>query len=210
MLGGVLIASIPYAFVLARKQGTVQLTRWQRWYVYLTYFVVVQVGFNFLLSNRGIFFGYDLFHTASGSMNDTLLVGDMFVSNPRAYTEELPTRGKVIVFLKPDDPKVKYVMRVVGTPGERIELQDDIVLANGRPIDGSYVKPSQGPRPRTATVFQVASDGYFVMGDNRDNSFDSRFWGSVPRKNIYSSVEFIWFSWGPGGIRWDRIGRRVN
>ena len=152
-----------------------------------------------------------------------------------------PKRGDVMVFRYPGNPSVDYIKRVVGLPGDHIVYNDKKLYINGKLMpqtaDGQFVY-SEGrqhgivsrkvredldgvvhdillsSRPQQAPMeFTVPPGQYFVMGDNRDRSWDSRYWGTVPEKNIVGKAFMIWFSWdvaSDGGVRWSRIGRIIH
>jgi signal peptidase I len=151
-----------------------------------------------------------------------------------------PKRGDVVVFRYPKDPSVDYIKRVVGLPGDRIGYYNKILHINGKPVaqvpagvfvgKGSGVSMSgAGERqeqlgdvqhqilvmPRTPGLegeYVVPKNEYFVMGDNRDNSNDSRYWGTVPEQNLVGKAFRIWMNWDSanGGIEWDRIGKKIQ
>ncbi len=151
-----------------------------------------------------------------------------------------PQRGDVVVFRYPKDPTVDYIKRVVGLPGDRIGYFNKVVYINGKPVGqvpggvyigkGSGVSMSGASRrreqlgdvqhdilvmPRTPGLegeYLVGENEYFVMGDNRDNSNDSRFWGSVPEHQLVGKAFTIWMNWDSanGGVDFDRIGTRIH
>lgn len=206
------ITAIVLAVLMARRQGEVTLSNWQRWYVYLGFYVVTSAGMSVVMANRSPLFGYDSFHFPSGAMADTLKMGDYFLSDTWKYGAIAPQRGELIVFRFPGNPAIKYVKRVIGLPGDTVEMRNGTIYINGQRLDEPYVKSENNERTsQMSATYQVPKDGYFVLGDNRDHSSDSRFWGPVPKENLYGSVEFIWLSIDPSsGIRTDRIGRIVK
>lgn len=109
----------------------------------------------------------------SGSMENTLMVGDKLITNRLAYVLNEPKRGDIVVFKFPDDESQIYIKRIIGLPGETIEGKDGYVYLNGTLLEEDYVKEQLeedfGP-------YEVPEDSYFVMGDNRNESEDSRFW----------------------------------
>jgi signal peptidase I len=151
-----------------------------------------------------------------------------------------PQRGDVVVFRYPKDPSVDYIKRVVGLPGDRIGYYNKMLYINGKPVpevpDGVYVGTGSGVSmsgaserleqlgdvqhqilvmPRTPGLegeYVVPENQYFVMGDNRDNSNDSRYWGTVPEQNLVGKAFRIWMNWDSanGGIDWKRIGRKIQ
>jgi signal peptidase I len=160
------------------------------------------------------------FKIPTGSMEENLLIGDhllvnKFVFGPTASSLEralLPVgtirRGDVVVFKYPEEPERDFIKRVIGLPGETLELRQKIVYVNGTRLDEPYVhflvRPSLSPegyeetsndlRERYGPVV-VPANQYFVMGDNRDNSQDSRYWGFLPREYIKGKSWLIYWSY---------------
>jgi len=97
-------------------------------------------------------------------------------------------RGDIVVFWFPDDPSKSYIKRVVGLPGETVEIREGRVLINGSELDEKYLDPQENSSPKSWPAVAVKRNYYFVMGDNRDNSSDSRIWGLVPKKYIYGKA----------------------
>ena len=163
------------------------------------------------------------FKIPSGSMENNLLIGDhllvnKFVLGPSASSLErvlLPIgtirRGNVVVFKYPEEPERDFIKRVIGLPGEKVELREKKVYINDQPLDEPYVHyltPAAGPsdlhevttsdvRERYGPV-TVPPNQYFVMGDNRDNSQDSRYWGFLPRENVKGKALIIYWSYDSG------------
>ena len=99
-------------------------------------------------------------------------------------------RGDIVVFWFPDDPSKSYIKRVIGLPGDTVEVHEGVVRVNGRDIEESYLDPRLNLSHRSLAPIYVRPNYYFVMGDNRDNSSDSRIWGLVPKKYIYGKALF--------------------
>jgi signal peptidase I len=99
-------------------------------------------------------------------------------------------RGDIVVFWFPDDPSKSYIKRVIGLPGDTVEVHEGVVRVNGRDIEESYLDPRLNLSHRSQASVYVRPNYYFVMGDNRDNSSDSRIWGLVPKKYIYGKALF--------------------
>ena len=163
------------------------------------------------------------FKIPTGSMENNLLIGDhllvnKFVFGPTASPLEralLPVktikRRDVIVFKFPEDPERDFIKRVIGLPGETVELREKKIYIDGKPLDEPYVHFLEPPH--TGTEFgevtsadlrerygpvTVPPDQYFVMGDNRDNSQDSRYWGFLPRDYIKGKALVIYWSYESG------------
>jgi len=153
-----------------------------------------------------------LYTVTTPSMQPTLVPGDRVFVNKMAYWRRDPKRGDVVAYAPPQYPGVIYAHRVVGLPGERIDFKADDVLINGIRLREEYAYfggPDQVPFPLptiTLSPFQ-----FFMLGDNRHNSGDSRFSGPVRRDALVGRVESIYWSRDRGGaIRWERTGRRVE
>ncbi len=166
------------------------------------------------------------FRIPSGSMIPTLLVGDHILVEKVSYRFHRPERLDIIVFKFPLDPSKDYIKRVIGLPGDRVKIVNKVVYVNGKPLKEPYVQhtdpnvlPAEvSPRDNYGPVV-VPAHHYFVMGDNRDKSYDSRFWGFVPEKDIVGRAFIIYFSCDSKSffslrcfthIRWRRIGRLVH
>ncbi len=164
------------------------------------------------------------FSIPSGSMEPTLLVGDYLLVNKLAYgirnplTNNVwiplgkPQRGDVVVFIYPQSPDKDYIKRVIGLPGDRIQIINKQLYLNGQatqippPSDDPaapravYREPEVTPTERdNFGPVVVPPESYFVMGDNRDHSYDSRFWGFVPFKDLKGRAFIIYFSWAGDG-----------
>ncbi|MBW2181475.1 MAG: signal peptidase I [Deltaproteobacteria bacterium] len=182
------------------------------------------------------------FKIPSGSMKETLLVGDHILVNKFIYGIKIPfikktlipiknpQREDIIVFKYPIDPKKDFIKRVIGIPGDVIEIRDKQIFINGKnfgdKVYESYKDPDKIPaesshRDNYGPV-TVPLESLFVMGDNRDNSHDSRFWGFVPLEDVkgkafliyWSSVlprGWIWnWNWETLILRWDRLGKTLK
>ena len=163
----------------------------------------------------------------SESMVETLLVGDHLLASKFAYGVKVPfthtylwrgddpQKGDIIIFEYPNNPSVDYIKRIIGTPGDVIEVRDKQLYRNGQPVRESYVRFTQPgivePVRDNFGPVTVPPDKYFVMGDNRDNSLDSRFWGFVDRTAIRAKAWRIYWSWaGLDDIRWSRLGQKIQ
>jgi signal peptidase I len=171
----------------------------------------------------------------SGSMEPTLLVGDYIVANRLSYVMKVPLtdivfltlgepeRGDVIIFRYPEDRRKDFVKRVIAKQGDVVAIRDKVVSVNGRRVDVAaarfvdhrVIPRSVSPRDNFGPV-TVPRDSYFVMGDNRDNSADSRFWGYLKKDDLVGKAEIIYFSRNAdaGGlfdaVRWHRLGHAVR
>jgi signal peptidase I len=129
-------------------------------------------------------------------------------------------RGEVLVFKFPEDPERDFIKRVIGLPGETLELRNQTVFINGAPLVEPYAhyqlppldgdEPSGDVRRRYGPV-TIPEGHYFMMGDNRDDSQDSRYWGFMPGSYIKGRALFIYWSFGgPSGTRWGRLLQQIH
>lgn len=131
------------------------------------------------------------FYIPSGSMRPTLEVGDRIFVNKFIYRFKEPARRDLIVFYYPNDPTKKYIKRLIGLGGETVEIIEGQVYIEGQPLEETYTlqemyRGDYGPT-------QIQEDNYFVLGDNRNNSEDSRYWGFVPREMIIGQAFLIFW-----------------
>lgn len=192
------------------------------------------------------------YRVPTGSLEPTVLPGDFIVVNQFAYGLRLPVLnskilavgepklGDIVLFRWPVDPRIVFVKRVIGIPGDHVVYKDKVLTINGKvafqkdagmdlelasdipfPVQ---VKSEQLPSgehkvfvrsdhsgPDNIDVI-VPANNYFMMGDNRDNSGDSREWGFVPEKNLVGKVFGVWMSWDSHNttVRWSRIGKAIR
>ena len=191
----------------------------------------------------GLFLGFTntfvlkTFYIPSGSMENTLLVGDHLIVNRyifgatrtplgRVLPAREPRRGDVVVFRSPEDPQIDLVKRLIGLPGDRIEMRQKRLFVNGEAVDDGDYALHRDPRvgsERTAFNYQlyrrdnfgpltVPEASYLFLGDNRDFSYDSRYWGPVPEHYIKGRAFLIYWSYGgetPDG-QWPGWGAKLR
>lgn len=161
------------------------------------------------------------------------------IADEKIFEVSSPQRGDVIVFRYPEDPSIPFIKRVVGLPGDRIAYYNKVLYINGEQVEqiplASYVGSGAGSNMTGASLREemlpdhghevlvqpgypsidgktVVPEGhYFVLGDNRDNSRDSRYWGTVPDELLIGKAFTIWMNWDWGnGIEWKRIGMGID
>lgn len=158
------------------------------------------------------------FKFPSGSMEPTLLIGDHILVDRRDAAKN-PNRGDLIVFQYPEDPAKDFIKRVVAVGGDKVEIKDKVLFVNGNEVKEPYVShqetnmipASQNPRDNYGPQV-IPKDSYFVLGDNRDKSYDSRFWGAVSKDKVKGTVKNLYWSWDKEkfAVRWNRIGMKVQ
>ncbi len=179
------------------------------------------------------------FKIPSGSMLPTLQIGDHLLVSKFLYGIKMPFtgtllvpfkkvgQGDVVVFRFPKDRSVDYIKRVIGTPGDTVEIRDKKVFVNGKSIVDSHahitsaaiLDTKSSPRDNLGPIL-VPEDRIFVMGDNRDNSYDSRFWGFVDQKDVLGKAFILYWSWDIkkplfsfqrlASIRWGRLANLIE
>ena len=198
-------------------------------------------------------FIFEPFRIPSSSMMPTLLIGDFIVVNKYEYGLRLPVlykkfieindpkRGDVVVFRYPENPKIPYIKRIIGLPGDKIAYYNKTLYINDTLIEqttsGPYAPYGSGltmlgsllisedldnieheilidpDRNSLDFVTQVPDSNYLVLGDNRDNSKDSRYWGFVPEENLLGRAFLIWMNWDNESkdvVNFRRIGKFIK
>ena len=174
------------------------------------------------------------FFIPSGSMKPTLLPGDYILVNKfiygvripyvgtRLFFHRVPKRGDVIVFIYPKKPSEDFIKRVIGLPGEIVQIINGKIYINNKllPDPWGYFSKKEPPgfieEVENFGPIVVPKNALFVMGDNRNNSEDSRFWGTLPLKNVLGKAFIIYFSWNSEAhslahkVRWSRIGKGIH
>ena len=200
---------------------------------------VEAIGIAILLALFSRTFVVQAFKIPSGSMLPTLMIGDHLLVNKFIYGIRVPFSGKVLVPLKdpqsgdiivfkfPKDRSIDYIKRVVGVPGDEIEIKNKKLYLNGEPTSDPYahytttqiLPGSVSPKDNLGPI-TVPEGKYFVMGDNRDNSSDSRFWGFVENNDVLGKAMIIYWSWDIdepllsvdrfASIRWNRLADIIH
>ncbi len=168
---------------------------------------------------------YRPFKIPSGAMLPTLRPGDHIWVDLEAYNNQYPKRGDIIVFPYPKDESKMFVKRITGLPGEVIEMIHKVIFLNGskyadktftQRVDPGIIDGRINPRDNFGPI-TIPPDSYFVMGDNRDQSLDSRFWGFVKREKFLGKATLVYFSIDETKkdgfsktIRWERIGTELR
>jgi signal peptidase I len=199
------------ALIAKRNKKNYVPAKYNRWFVYVGYIlmtgILVQMCTSYIVTPNLI----QAYKMPTGSMEPTLLVGDHILINKHIYKVGEPKRGEVIVFRYPLKPDTPYVKRLIGEPGDTLEMIGRTVYINGKPIKENYTQyVDPGSINNHYGPYRVPSDQYFVMGDNRDSSQDSRFWGFVPRKNLLGKPLVIYWSFETGRDEYLTTGRSVR
>jgi len=152
-----------------------------------------------LLAFIVIVFLYQPVQVEGTSMMPRLSNHERIFVNKFVYRFEPIQRDDIVVFLYPLDPSKSYIKRVIGLPGEWVSIRDGLVYINGRPLEESYVPPSYLDHESYPPVY-VPPGHYYVLGDHRESSNDSRVWGTVDRKYIYGKAVFVYWPFREMGV----------
>ena len=171
------------------------------------------------------------FKIPSGSMKPTLEIGDHILVNKFSYGVKIPylrttmipigqpQRGDIAVFIYPEDKTKDFIKRVIAVGGDTVEIRSKKVFINGAPMEDPFgvhvediIYPKSLQRRDNLGPIKVPEGTLFVMGDNRDQSYDSRFWGFVKLEDVIGKAFIIYFSWDSddNSVRWSRVGKLLN
>ena len=212
------------AFSIAkRRKENYEPAKYNRWFVYVGYFVILSLIFALLSTG----FKTNAFNITSGSMEPALLVGDSILVNEVIYGVKIPIlrktiipvtdpkRDDLVVFIYPEVRSMTLIKRVIGVAGDKIEIVNKKIFINDREYKDSYgvfkdsniLPQSAEPRDNFGPEI-VPENSIFVMGDNRDQSMDSRYWGFVDLQDVEGKAFIIYWSWDSDlhKPRWERFG----
>jgi signal peptidase I len=230
LLAGIFFYALVDAGLLARRIGRdYQIKEYNRWYIYLL-FIIVALSYPTNLASSIRDNVLQAFRIPAPSMAPGILRGDSILLNKAIYKIKAPARGDVVVFIYPDDRRRYYIKRIVALPGDTIEIRDNKIIVNDRPL--TYNSPETAPAlnfnpgpeiqaleeenhgrrypilingARTADLPKttVPHGACFVLGDNRTQSKDSRTFGPVPLADIKGRVDYIYWP----AVSWSRFGK---
>ena len=205
--------------VAQQNKAEYQLKKYNRWYVYLAYWVVASLIIQPIVTTGFKEYIIQAYKIQAGSMLPTLKIGDMILVNKNIYKFQTPKRGDVVVFEFPKDPSEDYIKRIIAVGGDTVEIRNKILYLNGiQQKEISVINTSdtifssaKSPRDNFGPI-TVSQNAIFLLGDNRDNSFDSRFWGTVNENKIKGKAICLYWSWDGknSSIRWNRIGKTIQ
>jgi len=210
---------------VALKKKDIILRSYNKWYFYVL-FVILTFGIS--VATDKFVDPAKSYRNASGAMTPTLMNGDRIIVNLEHYKINEIRRGDIIVFKYPGDPKKDFIKRVMAVGGDKIESKNKVIFINGEKVVEPYVQHVfNGFYPACSDLMAgegnpcyrdnfgpltVPKNKVFVIGDNRDQSFDSRYWGFLDVKAIRGKALYIYWSWDTvsENVRWNRIGRNIE
>jgi len=241
----IFVAIITDAVLLAKRVSPAAVRPWyDRWYVYVALWLLVAIGLRAplrtLIRDRWI----EAFRVPSAAMMSTIEPGDFFYVVKGRSAPGALQRGDVIAYRSVTEPRLKVLGRILGIPGDTVTMRDGQLARNGELVREPYMQLAEPqrvddaaslarmrawqlaafagtssepytPDRRTWGPLAIPDGAFFVLGDNRDNAYDSRYWGFVPADHVYGRIGTIYFSYDPASprslpfltaVRWGRIG----
>jgi signal peptidase I len=204
------IAIIVDAIRGAKKAKSFQPQNYNRWFVYVLAIILsLGVGWSLKLAIRDVML--KPYRAPTGSMSPSILPGDYFLSNKLYFCSQNPKRGDIAIFAYPLDEKLDYIKRIVGLPGDTLEIRGKTVFINGEPLNEPYALFLELEQRNDTDPVVIPANQYFMIGDNRDNSMDSRHFGPVERSKLRGKPTFVYWSMKKAFpfIRLNRVGKRL-
>ncbi len=201
------------AFFSAKRKKEVVLKRYNKWYVYLLIILFMLgtyiIPTDFIANIASETLKFSAYKMSTGSMEPTLSIGDYLIIDSKYFKKSELQRGDLVIIQYPKDPTKDFIKRVIALEGEKIEIKNKQVYINDAAIPESYkvhkdINVDEAIRDNFGPAL-VSSDHCFVLGDNRDNSMDSRFWGFLPLCNIKGKPLYIYWAKDK-----NRIGKKIK
>jgi signal peptidase I len=213
------IYNIIDAIKLAKISKEYRLKRYNRWYLYFFFWVLAVFFVQPTVAAAIKCNLVQAFKIPSGSMLPTIYVGDYILAETKLFIKGDINHGDIVIFNWPEDPSKVFIMRAIALGGDQIEIIDKRVYINEEFIQEPYVihndprilKGSIGDRDNLGPII-IPDGSIFVLGDNRDESNDSRFWGYVRKENVIGRAISIYWSWDKSkkSVRWARLGNTIK
>ena len=205
----ILIAACLFLYVLgdslsvAIKSKEIILKPYNKWYFYLLFFILNIAIYSMVSSDivKSNVSGSKAYKISSGAMVPTLLIGDHIIIDLKHYKNNIAKKGDIIVFKYPEDPSRDFIMRIIATEDDILESRDKTIYVNGIALNEPYIQhidkqiiPKSNNLRDNFGHLTVPKDKVFVMGDNRDQSYDSRYWGYVDKNQIRGKALYIYWA----------------
>ncbi len=189
--------------------------KYNKWYLYVLFLIVlffIPQPMNSETIKENIIQAYKI---PAGSLKPTLLIGDHIFVKTDFTSKSDVIKGDLIVFPFPEDPSKDFIKRVVAIGGDTIEIINKAVFINNKHINEPYIihiDSNTISKRDNIELTKIPKGSFFVMGDNRDNSYDSRFWGLVEASGVKGKASIIYWSWDKENnrVRWNRIGKIIK
>jgi signal peptidase I len=205
------LISIIHPALVAHRLDELAAKPFNRGWIYVVWIVAFGVLVTLIAENRASLFGFEPFRIPSSSMAPTVQRNDLIMVDTWRFRHSSPAINDVVVFDLPDSSGTKHQYRVVGTPGNTIEIRNDVLIRNGAAIVEEFIQISNAGAGKMSNFgpIVVPEDHYLVLGDNRHNARDSRFIGPIHKNLLHGRVEYRWFA-SDDGISWSRFPERLT
>lgn len=194
---------------------TYELKKYNKWYVYVSFLIVlffIPQPMNSEIIKENIIQAYKI---PAGSLKPTLVIGDHIFVKTDFTSKSNVMKGDLVVFPFPENPSKDFIKRIVAIGDDTIEIINKKVFINGKQINEPYIVHTDSNilfKRDNMELTKIPKGSFFLMGDNRDNSFDSRFWGVVEASEIKGKASIVYWSWDKENnrVRWNRIGKIIK
>ena len=217
----ILVSAYLYVIINSMKAARLttdnyELKKYNKWYFYLVIVLISTVMIHPVTSWATKRFYIQSYRIPSGAMIPTLEIGDHIITNKFIYNFSKPKHEDIIIFDFPKEPNKQFIKRVVAIEGDKVEIRSKQLFINDKKIKADYIvhkdsKVADNARDNFGPV-TVPDESIFVLGDNRDQSYDSRFWGFVNLEAVNGKAQTIYWSWDKENtaVRWNRIGQLLK
>lgn len=202
---------VAHTVLIARRDRATVVRRYNRWWFYLLWVVASWVVSELVISSRPVLFGFEPLQVPASSMAPLVERGDYVMADTWYFDHASPQYGDLIVFRVPNNIEIKYLKRIIGLPGDSIEIREDVLIRNGQVVNEPYFRlTDQGSeRGRNFGPVTTPPGSYFVLGDNRHRSKDSRYLGPIDQGLLHGLVVHRWFAFHDS-VRWERFPERFD
>jgi signal peptidase I len=201
-----------HPIVVAAKNRKVPTKRYNRWWIYVLWSLATTALGPTIFFARATLLGYETFGIPTSAMSPTIEKGDYVLTDSWRYPHHAAVVGEIVIVVRPENPNVKYIKRVVGVAGDTIEIRGGRLYRNGEEVAEPYLHApiSYGGAPKNMPSLTLGPGLIFLLGDYRDNSMDSRQWGPFPVSSLRGRAQYIWLSMEDSKVRWGRIGTSLE
>ena len=203
--------SIVHPAVIAFRLGTQPARPFNRWWVYVVWIVGFGILSSQVVEHRTVLFGFQPFRMASASMSPTIQRDEWVMVDTWRFRHTPPAINEMVVLSVPRKPGAVYLFRVVGLPGDKLQIRDDVLVRNGSDVNEPFKTLLDPPSPMRSSFGPIVlpADHYLVLGDNRHRAYDSRALGAIHKDWLLGRVEYRCFA-VEDGVAWSRFPEKLT